>query len=69
MRLPGLLGGMKTDELGGGGPLLAYGIRPCETWELRPGGGRDILNPGKSVDFQQTSWTVVVTGRSAQTLM
>jgi hypothetical protein len=44
MRLPGLLGGTKTEELrpGGGWPL-AYGISPCETCELRLGGGRDML--------------------------
>lgn len=43
MRLPGLLGGMKTEELRPGGWPLAYGIKPCETCELRPGGGRDML--------------------------
>lgn len=36
MRLPGLLGGIITDELRGGGPPLEYGIKPGDTCEIRP---------------------------------
>ena len=54
MRLPGLLGGTKTEELRGGGPPFAYGISPWDTCELRPGGGRDIFFVKKDAAVPET---------------
>ena len=54
MRLPGLLGGTKTEELRGGGPPFAYGISPWDTCELRPGGGRDIFFVEKDAAVSET---------------